>query len=206
MKNLFLFLLVLFFTVGIVFPSCQNDDDGINCKCPPITGEFFRINDLDIINRNLNGNEIATNEIVSLDDYIIGIQIDPEFYALQKRKINTGFSLMNSALACSCIFDGMSGAKERIEEMTIVTKNDFSDNLLANDTISSLFEIRDDYYGGQFSIDSFIDREQNLLYFDGLYLLLKNKPTTDTAFQIELKIKLDNGEEFIVENEPVIIE
>ena len=205
MKNLFLFLLVFFFSVGIIFPSCQNDDDGINCNCPPITGEFFRINDLSIINQNLNGEQVEANTPIALDEYALNIKIAPEFYALQKRKTNSGFSLMNSALACSCIFDGISGAKEKIEKLTIITKNNFTNNFMANDTINSQFEIRDDYFGEQSDIESFVSRERNLLYFEGLYLLLKNRPEIDSTFQIELAIKLDNGEEFVVESEPVTI-
>lgn len=54
-------------------------------------------------------------------------------------------------------------------------------------------------------INSFVERDDNLLQFDGFQLFLKNAPTLNPAFKIELIIKLDNGEEFTIENKPVII-
>ena len=206
MKNLILFLLTLFLTVGIILPSCNIIDGGLDCNCPPISGEFFRIKDLSLNNQTANGGQLAANETVKYDNYILRINIDPEFYAFKKQKKNWSFSLINSALACSCVFDGISGAKEKIEELTIITKNDFSDNYMDNDTISSQFEIFDYYVGENESIEDFVNRELNLAQFEGFALYLKNPPILNTEFKIELIIKLDNGEEFIVENEPIIIE
>lgn len=206
MKKLVLFFLVLFLVIGISFPSCDVIDGGIDCDCPPITGEYFRILDLELTNQKNNGQLIAANESVALEDYQLYLGIDPEFYSFNQQKRGWNFSFMNSALACSCVFDGYSGAKEKIEELTIITKNDFSDAYMANDTINNQFEILDIYMNENETIDEFVERGTNLQQFEGFQLFLKNAPTLNSEFKIEIHVKLDNGDEFTVENEPVIIE
>lgn len=205
MKNLGLFLLVLFFVTGVAFPSCIIDDD-IDCNCPPITGGYFRILDLGLTNYSIFGFKPEQNSTISHKDFLLRININYEFYACTKPDKNKGFSLINSALACSCIYDGMFGAKEIIEEIVVVTKNDFSNDLLAGDTINQQMEILDYFLGKNESIQEFVGRDDNLLQFDGFELFLKNAPQLDSLFEVEIKITLDNGDEFTIENEPIIIE
>ncbi len=218
MKNLLLFyrykigmgILTLLLVIGIAFPSCDIDDD-INCSCPPIEGEYFRITDLNLLNyttdvQSSNAVLMATNEKSTIDKYFMILEIDPEFYSHKKQNRRWGFSFMNSALACSCIDNGWNGAKEKIAEMTIITKNDFSMEYMANDTLNANIEIFDQYVGENESIDAFVSRGDNLLQHYGFKLFLKNTPTINPEFKIEIIVKLDNGTEFKTENEPVIIE
>ncbi|MEZ4933532.1 MAG: hypothetical protein R2788_15600 [Saprospiraceae bacterium] len=205
MKKFVLFLLVLFLVIGVTFPSCIIDDD-IDCNCPPITGGYFRILDLDLTNYSIFGFKPTQNSTISHVDFLLRINIGYEFYACTKPDINKGFSLINSALACSCIYDGIYGAKEKIEEIVVITKNDFSNDLLAGDTINQQMEILDYFFGEKESLQAFVGRDDNLLQFDGFELFLKNAPQLDSLFEVEIKITLDNGEEFTIENEPVIIE
>lgn len=206
MKKLILFFLVLFLVIGISFPSCNLIGDGLNCNCPPITGEYFRILDLELTNQTISGQSIAVNESVALEDYQIYLSIDPEFYSFNNKSNNWNFSFMNSALACSCVFDGINGAKEKIEKLTVITKNDFSDAYMANDTVSSQFGILDVYMNENETINEFVERENNLQQFEGFRLFLKNAPELNEEFKIEVHVMLDNGDEFKIENEPVIIE
>ena len=195
MKNFLLFLLTLFLVIGITFPSCNMDDE-IICGCPPIEGEFFRIMDMNLFNYTTDGQStnsilMVANEKPPLDRYFVGLEIDPEFYSFKKQKKQWGLSFMNSALACSCIDNGWNGAKERITEMTIITKNDFSEEFMANDILNANMEIFDHYFGKNETIETFVGREGNLLQPFGFRLFLKNAPTINPEFKIEVKIKLD---------------
>ena len=87
MKKFIPFFLAFVFTIGFIIPSCNIYDDS-DCNCPPITGEYFRILDLSLGNQTLNGTPLTANETAALNDYVLKINIDPEFYSHNKQVTN----------------------------------------------------------------------------------------------------------------------
>lgn len=206
MKSLSTVLLVFIFTIGFVIPSCDLIDDGTNCNCPDIDGAFFRVTEMTSTNYNANEGIMAEGEATAFDNYFIRLEMTPEFYGYTPCRKSTGFSFMNQALACSCIFNGIDGANENIIELSIITKNDFNDLYAANDTISALFNITDDYFGATENVVDFVNRDRNIAFYEGYRLELLGAPSKDSTLEVDIHIKLDNGDEFILENEAVIIQ
>lgn len=197
-------VLTLILVVGFSFSNC--DRNVIDCNCPPVL-DFFDIQGLELINYKKSGecctDKISENEEVNFLDYhnlLIHYEVD---YISQSHK-NWNFSLMNSALACSCIADGALGSKEeKLNSLSIITLNDFDSNHLANDTINDLFDVK--VVNDLVDLDEYISQDTSLIQSQFLELNLKKAPELNKEFRIKVIVNLSNNETYESESAPIRI-
>lgn len=200
MKTFRLFVLTILLTIGFGLPSCTDE-----CSCPPVEGTYFSIQDISLWNYEqtsggpLKGVEI--NDTVRMADYLLDLRFETIYVSGLLRPQSAPFSLINSAYACSCLYDGVEGAKETVESLAIVSLRDFDDQHLAGDTITSFFEV--DHYSPANGVEEFFQQQ---LWQEQYFLKLTKKPTSGEPLQLKLVLTLDNGLVLEAESEEVFIQ
>ena len=198
-------LITLILAIGFSFPSCDPYEAGMDCSCPRIDGEYFDIQDIEAAN-------VATiaplneNDTINFDEYRF-LQIDylVEYHS-SVEPTNWSFSLLNSAYACSCIENGMYGSKtEKLENLTLITLNDFDDTHLANDTINDLFEIQHSFPQEISDINEYLMQDTSLIQEQALRLFLKRPPSLNPNFQVKLVLELSTNEIYEATTTPIVI-
>ncbi|QHT71320.1 hypothetical protein GXP67_34025 [Rhodocytophaga rosea] len=185
MKSKAVFLTALF-TIGFTLPGCF-------CNCPKIRGQYYDVREMKVAN------------IMTPEGYRLLVDFDVSYYNFNKSQPEQlNFSLMNSAYACSCLKDGEEGSKEKLHELTVITKNDFDPQHLANDTINDLLDIQ--MYPATYDLQSYLQQDTSGFLFRNYNLILKKKPQLNKEFKVEVNLKLDNGEVYQKTNEPIYIE
>lgn len=203
MKTIRLLFLGLLFTVGFSIPSCSVDDD-LDCNCPAIEGAFFDIQSLSLENCNELYNDICDRlDQIAWQDYILIHRFTVNYYGLNSPSNDYSFSLIPSAMACSCLENGFNGSEEQLTELTVITQNDFNDNYLAQDTINALLNIHinDQIY----DLNTFLQENDKPIRGVHVGLSLKEKPSLDSTFQVRIRMTLDGQEEYLVESEEILL-
>ncbi len=205
MKPILKFFLFLILFVGFVLPGCDKDN-GVDCNCPDIIGDYFDIESVALHNFRIldNGSrdEIHNENIeVEWDDYFIqtefGVSYFGDITAPPSRSLD--FSLMPAAYGCSCIGNGSRGSLEKYSDIKVITRNDFDENHLANDTINSLVNIA--IYGNDnMDLNEFLESDTNNIMAPYFFLDLKSGPTLSDEFSVDVLIRLNNGDEFLASN------
>lgn len=203
MKTYLKFILFLLLFVGFVFPGC----DPVDCNCPDIIGAFFDIESLEVQNVRVN-NDGSRDEIhnanieVDWQQYILRGDFGVSFFGNNQPRPNFGFSLMPTAYGCSCIENGHNGSIEKLAQFKVITRNDFNEDYLANDTINALINISI-WRNDPMDLDEFIQSDTSDIHYQNFDLSLKYAPTLSTEFAADIYIQLMNGEEYLVTNNPI---
>ncbi len=205
-------LLTLLFTTSAFFPFCE-DPDPFDCDCPPLEGAFFDIKGATFTQYRTGATEnlfpTGVNEKVTIDEYFgFGVEFDVDFVS-QKCPHSPGFSLINTAYACSCDSNGARGSKEEsLKSITIYTLNDFDAAHPANTRINELFEISvggPRPFSSYLSLDNYlIDNQEEKIRSKTLYLKLKHAPDSGTKFKARIVLRLSTGEAYEYESKTVI--
>lgn len=193
-------ILTIGLSIGFALSNC--------CDCPPYL-EFFDIQGVEVLNlkkREGSGIEaLSENEQVSFSNYsslIIDFQV--EYHSSNCNHNKWNFSLMNSALACSCNFDGESGSKEeKLNSLTILTLNDFDPDHLANDTINDLFDVS--IFREVIDLEAFIQQDTSLIEEESISLFLKKAPELNNEFKVKVILELSTNEKYEAESLPILI-
>ncbi len=204
MKFKISFLTVLF-AIGFSLPSCS--DDGLNCNCPPIEGEYFDIKGIDFAHHSDTELCCLVIDEVAWQDYALGLHFEVDYYSDLVPKapsIWSEFDLMSTAYGCSCLYNGISGTEEMFEAVTIITQNDYNENYLAGDTITSIFQGHTEGYG-TFNLQEFIE-ENEMIYAEDIWLTLLETPSLPHELELQVIIELNNGETYQREMDAIILE
>jgi len=200
------FFLTLLLVTGFTFQNC----DPFDCNCPPFSGGYFDIQGIDLINYKKRGNssvdKLLENEEVKFSDYS-GLTIDyiVEYHSNNCHQKKTwDFSIMNSALACSCLENGWEGSKEeKINSLTILTLNDFDTEHRANDTINELLDIG--FHCETFDLNEYLLQDTSNIEFEDLILKLKVAPELNNEFKVKVIMELSTNEIYESESIPIKI-
>jgi len=206
MKSLKTVILTVFLSIGFLFPSCDRDPYPV-CNCPDVL-PYFDIMDLKIHNTEKvksYSKIIDANQSSISRDSFEGLFL--EYLVDYHSNIDFNFSLMNSAIGCSCIDSGYKGsATEKLESIEIITLNDFDDDHPANTSINDLFimtfETTDQ---PQLPLDEFLLDNSSLIEFQFLPLRITKAPENDMTFHVNVILKLSTGEEYQAESLPIML-
>lgn len=195
--------LTLFLVFGFTLTNCDKDD----CGCPPFEGAYFDIRGIESIR---HFERIRENVVSPVPD---GGQIPFDHYdgfimeySVSYLSMNQGkkrhASGMGQLYACSCLeYSGMEGAKhERIEEMTVITLNDFNESFKANDTINEILSV-----GGQ-PLNEYLAQNTELISHPEMTFSLDEPPSSSNPFKVKLVLELSTGETYEQETSTVILE
>ncbi len=197
-------ILTLVLAIGFSFSNCDPFDD--DCNCPPVL-DYFDIQGLELKSYKQSGecckDEISENEEINFSDYhslFLFYEVD---YISQNHN-HWNFSLMNSALACSCIGDGAQGSKnEKLNSFTIITLNDFDSDHLANAPINDFFSVKvvNDFV----DLNEHLSQDTSLILNQFLELKLKKAPELDNEFKVKVIVNLSTNETYESESAPIRI-
>ncbi len=183
----------LILAIGFILPSCNNDD-GIDCDCPTVN-QYFDIGGLDVLLSEENG--IDNSAAYRWSDLLGTLDYDVTYYGnLKKKKKHTFFtsiSLIPTASACSCLWNGYAGSEEGIESLTFKTIFDYNVDYPAGSDISDI--IRLNLNSGNYeSVDNFITENNTIIFNEFSQFKLEEAPTANSVFQLEIEMTLTNGE------------
>lgn len=204
-------LLTIILAIGVALPTCQVEDD-LNCSCPPVLGEYFDIQGFELFNyKKRDGASIAMiteNESISFSDFHgMLIQYEAEYHSYNCTQKGWNFSLINSALACSCIENGFGGSKtEKLKNLTVITLNDFNEQYAANDTLNNLIVVKEYNYEIGQDLNLYLEQDTSLIRSEHLWLGLKESPTLEKEVRLKLILELSTEEIFEVENAPIVFQ
>ena len=207
MKSKAVFL-TFFLIIGFSFLRCNNDNCGDYVSSP-----YFDIQDVAMTNfiyessNELTG--IGKNRQVSKNETtLIFLDYSVEYHA--QTTPHEPFSITHTAYGCTPLEDGHAGSKDEIlENLTIVTLNDFDANHLANDTINDLFRVPShEYYqvfvGTGETLNTFLTQNTAPIKKEDLFLELLQKPTLNDTFQVKIMMELSTDEVYEMESLPFV--
>lgn len=133
-------LLLLIGPAAILLDSCNVN----KCDCPKVDS-YFRIDQtyLTVLEPDPPGTSykpVTDSGAVKISDYRLILSFRYDYYSTCY-PLQSGFSLIQSALACDCNPPGYNGSPEKITGITVVTENDFNSVFKAGDTISALVNL-----------------------------------------------------------------
>lgn len=203
MKNFKTILLSLFFTIGFIFPSCKKENlcGGKSIESP----RYFDINGLEaVVFQNNKGYKLLEPlDTISFSGTTgIYMTYQADYHSLRLPSFNHTFSLINSTMACSPTIPGYDGSKtEKLENLSIITLNDFDDEHPANSPINDLFEVQSEFFNGEdIQLMEFLQDQTENIKSQELFLILKQAPTSNTAFHFKIIVDLSTGESYETES------
>lgn len=208
-KNTRTKVLVFTLVIGLPLQMCSPDNGG-DCNCGPITGKYFDIRGMELISyRTTSENTYSSmlpNEAVPYDEYA-GLRVDYEVdYISQRRPKRPSFSLIQSAYACSCIFDGELGSKyEKLSNITVISLNDFDETHSANDTINDLIMVKGFYSQEDQYLQDFLVNDTLNIQYPGIQLKVDRKPTLNENYKVKVLVELSTGEVYQETSESIKI-
>ncbi len=159
------------------------------------------------INEHGSVQTVIKADSISFSDYKhLNISYDTDYLSQKSPSFhwkNLGF--ISSAMACDPFEQGYMGSKnERLENLTLITLNDFDEDHLENDTINDLFSIN--YFSQDISIAEYLAKDTTLIENTFLNLMLKKAPEMDNNLKIKVVVDLSTGEQYIEESSVLFVE
>lgn len=210
MKSWKILILTSVLSIGFILPSCQNDNDGVNCGGTP--QPFFNIIGISDAGFYDDSNqEFATNTTTSLSGLAyLSLRFSLDYHAMVLPEKEWDFSFFQTLNACSPIF-GWEGSKdEELVNFSIITLNDFDENHLSGDTINDLFDFFRSYSDGAGlqegdpkPLPEFLTNQTGTIQFEELHLQLKQAPVIEEEVRLKIVVELSTEEIYEVEMEAV---
>lgn len=198
--------MTILLAIGLGFPNCDD------CKCDPVEGEYFDVQGISrLVNYKKRGtccaDALKEGDAIKLSQYSgLSINLDVNYISNNmKHQCKWDFSLINEALACECVYNGWLGSKEeKLDDLTIITLNDFDAEHMANDTINDLMTISK--YPDILDLNDFLSQDTALLDYESISVKLKKAPAANKEFKVKVIITLSTGEIYDAESTPIIFE
>lgn len=203
-------ILVFALVVGLPLQMCSPEGNGGDCNCGPVTGRYFDINGMELNNYKTVGTNsvslMVEDEVVQYADYA-GLAVEYSVdYISQSRSKWPSFSLIPSAYACSCVFDGELGSKnEKLSNLTVITLNDFDEDHLANDTINDLIVVKGFYNQADQYLEDYLVNDTINIQIPGIQLNIDKKPTLNENYKVKVIVELSTGEVYQKESASIKI-
>jgi len=188
----------------VLLLSCDGDDSddpgGYSCG---ETSTNFRITGIDSYNMKIDQgfdfNGVQELDTLDFNNFSIFFQFERDFFTERSAK-----NLKQEQVGLSCSESGYKGDIIGIDTLYVKTKFNYN-NFVAGDTINSLVQFTE--YGGLKSLSEYIDENKNGVLFDSFELRLSEEPLlSNTSFALDVSYILNNGEEFNVTTETIILE
>lgn len=195
-------LLTSVLVVGFIIPGCNSD---LGCDCSSVK-KFFDIQGITSSFEYQNG---TISDTYQWQDLVGKIIYDTEYYGdlnLDNEKPLYGFSLIPTASACSCPPDGWSGSEEGLDSVIITTIHDYNATYPAGSEINAITEYYTFETGDYEVYEDFASRNTQAVFEQlHIYKLTQAPATTGTPFQLNIRLLLDNGEEYNVTTQEVTL-
>lgn len=185
--KIFKLLLTAVLVVGFIMPGC----DSINCNCGD-TKPYFDIEGFDASLIQANVASLQWEEFRGTMNYITTYYGDLNME--QKENEFYTFSLISSALACSCLPNGYDGSEVGIDSLTFTTTYDYNANFPAGSDISDILEFRPWDRDYMTYAEFMVENDLSVIREQEDFRLTEAPDMTDTPLQLTIRLVLDNGE------------
>lgn len=196
----------IFFTfllcIGISFQYCTYDDD---CHCGDVK-KYFDVTGFQLWHIDEKDYTVPEQDTIQFSAYG-GLQMYCEStYLSGTYRSSWGLHMGNAAQACSCVDAGYAGSKnEKLENITVLTLNDFDDQHRANDTINDLLQI-DNQRGIVLPLKEYLEQNNTLMKSNKMRLIFQKSPELDKALKVRVTIKLSTGEVYTSDSPSIYIQ
>ena len=194
-------VLTLILVVGFSIPGCNPE---LDCDCPPVAK--FRV--FDQINLTLlaNNAELAAGDTVRWSDLTVGLDLDVFFTGhLETKPLRSGgFSLLPSALACSCLWNGYEGLENAVVDLDWVThfaydvehpaKGDFKDLIQHEGSTEYIDELNEFV-----NIQEFEEGSERFPF------TISQAPQDTVPFQLFTSLIVEGGDTFTAESVEIVL-
>lgn len=189
MKIYKVLILTTLFAVGFSIPGCEDP-----CNCPPVA-PFKKFDYVEVVFRQ-NGQLLEAGDTVSWSNLEIGLQFELAFHSevLPIKPGRPGFSLIPSALACSCLWEGYEGLSEKVDALEWITQEPFDSTHLQSSLLTE-YIVHEDASDLTEAFNTFVNED---VYSDmGEFpVKLMQGPTDTIPFQLLAQITMDGGDLF----------
>ena len=194
-------VLTLILVIGFSIPGCNPE---LDCDCPPVAK--YRVFDQIDLTLLANNAELAAGDTVRWSDLTVGLDLDVFFTGQfeTKPRRNGGFSLIPSALACSCLWNGYEGLENAVVDMDWVTLFDYDVDHPAEGDFKDLllYDDRLDYIGDLNEFVNLGDFEEGPERFP---FTLAQAPQDTVPFQLFTSLIVEGGDTFTAESIEIVL-
>jgi len=209
MKKVKIIGLILAFSIGFTFPSCEKGPvdscDGV------VFRNFFDVKGLTVSSFSDFSNNafIPAGDTIALEELdVFFVDYDVDYLVNDFPKQSHPFYLMPTANACSYIPGGQGSKEEGLVNFTITTLNDFDSAHLAGSSLNDLF-----LYSGSIwepvetpiPLAQFLSDQTENLQSEDMLLKLEKAPELNSEFRISIRMELSTGEIYEQETMPIYI-
>ncbi|MFN3759580.1 MAG: hypothetical protein ACK4SF_10205 [Algoriphagus aquaeductus] len=191
--------LALFSFLALIPMSCGvicND----SCGCGPsaFRTQQMNIKSLDVLTISSTGQEINPSQAMAYDQVFKGIRVKEFDIIKLSEKSVPNQSTFGLALACS---QPPLISEEKFQTIQVINRKEFAlsngTQVLKGEDITDLFGINSIYVGTLLPLNVFVDSGRNFILEEYFKLGLLEAPEEPISFFFDLKVKFDNGKEFI---------
>lgn len=181
MKKIIL-LLILAGPAAVFFESCAPD-----CNCPKVS-TYFKTDKIetDVLEYNGPQNIKVVNDSGTVQNGTLAVRINSDLSYYGKADFKPSFSLINSAYACNCLYDGYGGTTRKLKAINIISLSAFNSNFGTGDTLNSIAVI------DGLPIATFIKNYNNGVYLQGSDIIQFSQ-TADYEIWHKLLVEFDYG-------------
>ncbi|MEL6925306.1 MAG: hypothetical protein AAFO94_14765 [Bacteroidota bacterium] len=207
MKNIRLLALTLLLVTGFAFPSCDKDTVTM-CDCSAYSYfDVVGMEELDFYRESGNNRTLQPTDSISvLELGAMQLNLKVEFLASLNQS-RSGFSLINSAMACSCAGGGKGAKTEKIEDLRIITLHDFDADHPADSDITAMFDFDGSITNqpSQPLLEYLEENKDEKMMFYLMAFRLKERPAAANDFQVRLELSLSSGERYSIQSNSFIL-
>jgi len=174
------------------------------CDRCPQTEKYYDIEGVHLQNEfnslartNPNFEAFYSQDSVKFEYFTLKTSYSLRYYSLQQQN---AFSFIPAAYALDCVEPGNGGTKEKIESLTLLALSDYNSRFKTGDTLNAIINVNG------LSVSNYIEN-QNQFTVDlfGFLINLTEKPDTAVKHSFKLIYKLQNGEIYEAESQPIKI-
>ncbi len=199
-------LLVIFSMslVAILLLECSSEDEiQFSCNCPDDLEDYFRIqgieNELAYIR---DGNHVVYSDTINSIELekLVGFKINlvSEFYSLNSSRAYSIFPTAVAISPCVCPENGELGAiEDTLEEIFVVTLNDFSPNLKSGDTINDIILVESKFSNSGVPLNEFVEKRRTDLFYRREHLFELTTSPDKGPLKLKFEFHFKNEKRFI---------
>lgn len=194
-------LLTLLLVVGFSIPGCYPE---LDCDCPPVARYMV----VDQINLSLlnDGVEVEAGDTVSWASLTVSPGFEIFFTGQRENRFSPkgGFSLIPSAMACSCLWDGYEGLESSLVDVDWVNRFEYDADHPADGDFRDFM-----YYDGSKDyieeLDQHIDQEVYEDEMGSFPFTIKQPPVEPIPFQLWTNFTFVGGETVAAESVEIVL-
>lgn len=175
--------------------GCMVDREDCNEDLEMFSDFQDRVSSLDLVERMKTsfGSEVLSSSTLALENYFFEFDIIYQTFAFNQPNGEGDFIEINEPAYC---INESLGIVESIQNIEIISKFDFNDEIKAGDSINEFFILNDEISLTEYLAKDISDRKLNFTYS----YALTEKPTANELFAFAITITIDTGNSFIHES------